>query len=44
MTIILFMKMILIVLFMSDFCLGITNKKNAMFLKVKIKEKLKPVA
>ena len=38
------MKMILILLFLSDFWHGITNLKTAKHLKKRITEKLMPIA
>ena len=38
------MKMILVLLFLSDFWLGILNLKNAKNLKQKISEELMPIA
>ena len=44
MNIMILMKMILILLFMSDFWLGLMNLKNAKHLKKKITKELMPIA
>ena len=44
MKIMILMKMILILLFMSDFRLGLMNLKNAKHLKKKITKELMPIA